>query len=345
MVFNTEGYAVGKAHIAQLTKILQANQIIAEHRYFGESVPDSMDWKYLNIREAAADHHRITGILKKYYPGKWITMGISKGGQTAMYHRRFYPGDADATVCYVAPLNFSYREPRIAEFLNRVGDADCRERIFTFQRRLLERKAELLPRFSSYGASKDYTFSIGPETAYEFCVLEVPFAFWQWQALRCEDLRADMPADTLFDKFVKIVSPYYFSDQGIAYYTPFFHQALNEIGYYDYDLSPFGNLITAVRNPTYLFNAPAGTTPDFDPAIMHDIADWIRKEGRRMLFIYGGNDPWGASAVDLGDNTECLKMVLPGGSHATRIPDFTAEDQAKIYATLSQWLTIEIKQP
>ncbi len=80
----------------------------------------------------------------------------------------------------------------------------------------------------------------------------------------------------------------------------------------------------------------------FDPSVMRDIADWIKAKGRHMLFIYGGNDPWGASAVELGDNTNCLKMVLQGGSHATRIKDFAPAEQAQIYITLGNWLELDI---
>jgi hypothetical protein len=37
-------------------------------------------------------------------------------------------------------------------------------------------------------------------------------------------------------------------------------------------------------------------------------------------------------------NVDVLKMVLPGGSHATRIKKFHPEDQQKIMKTLKQWL-------
>ncbi len=223
MVFNTEGYAVEKGKIVHLSHLLDANQIVAEHRYFGESVPDSMNWNHLNIRESAGDHHHIIELLKEIYHGKWITMGISKGGQTAMYHRRFYPDDADATVCYVAPLNFSDREPRIKVFLSKVGDASCRERIEAFQRILLQTKNELLPMFSDYARENDYSFSLGTETAYEYGVLEIPFAFWQWSSVPCDALpTSGTPLDTLFDRFIRIASPYYFSNRGIALLYPLF---------------------------------------------------------------------------------------------------------------------------
>jgi hypothetical protein len=343
VVFNTEGYAANRSHTMELTRILDANQVTAEHRYFGKSVPEHMDWTHLNIREAAADHHRIIMLLKQLYTGKWITTGISKGGQTAMYHRRFYPDDADATVCYVSPLNFSDREPRIAAFLKKVGDADCRSRLRDLQFLLLKKKDKFLPMYKEYANEKKYTLSIGAETAYEYSILEIPFAFWQWHSVSCGELPdSTTPADSLFRQFIRISSPYYFSDQGISYFTPFFYQALTELGYYDYDLAPFDGLIHCVTDPTYRFNAPPETNPQFNPEVMRDIADWIRTKGRHILFIYGGDDPWGASAVNTGDNPDCLEMILPGGSHSTRIRNFPPEDQAFIINTLGGWLNMQI---
>ena len=343
VVFDTEGYTINRGHTQELTRVLDANQLTAEHRYFGKSVPENIDWTHLNIREAAADHHRIIVLLKQLYSGKWITTGISKGGQTAMYHRRFYPDDVDATVCYVSPLNFSDREPRITAFLKKVGDADCRTRIRDLQFMLLKQRKKYLPMYREYAQQKKFTFSAGGGKAYEYSVLEIPFAFWQWQSVPCAELPdSTTPADSLFSQFIRISSPYYFSDQGIRYFTPFFYQALTEIGYYDYDLTPFDGLIRYVTDPSYQFNAPAGTDPKFNPAVMRDIADWIRTKGRHMLFIYGGSDPWGASAVDTGGNPDCLEMILPGGSHSTRIRNFPPEDQALIIKTLGGWLNMQI---
>ena len=51
----------------------------------------SGDWEVLDIFQAAADHHRIVAALKSIYSGARINTGHSKGGMTAVFHRRFYP--------------------------------------------------------------------------------------------------------------------------------------------------------------------------------------------------------------------------------------------------------------
>ena len=107
-VMVTEGYnadyAANPRYSEELARLLDANQIVVEHRYFGKSVPDPKDWKYMTVEEAAADHHAVVELFKKLYTGKWITTGISKGGQTSIYHHYFYPNDMDATVAYGRPL-------------------------------------------------------------------------------------------------------------------------------------------------------------------------------------------------------------------------------------------------
>lgn len=339
-----EGYAARGNQLQEISKLLDANQIIVEHRYFGQSRPDSLDWHYLTIEQAAADHHHVVQTFKNIYHGKWLSAGISKGGQTTMYHRRFYPDDVDASVCYVAPLNFSDEEPRVYTFLKNVGSDTCRRQVRSFQKLLLSHRNELLPRFKKYLSKKKYTFKMGPEKAFEYCVLEYEFSFWQWHKDGCGSIPpAGAPIEDIFDHFVEISDPYFFSDQGIEYYQPFFYQALTQIGFYGYDLKAFDGLLQKVTAATFHFSAPPGTEPQFDPRAMQDIYDWISTGGRRMIFIYGEQDPWAASAVQLNGQPDMLKMVLKGGDHRTRILDFPEEQRRQIFRKLEEWMGVKIK--
>ncbi|MBU2554440.1 MAG: hypothetical protein KKF98_08290 [Bacteroidetes bacterium] len=69
VVFITEGYdahsTLKKDFEYELTRYLNANQVCVEHRYFGESKPDSMVWKNLTTENAATDHHRIAMFVKE----------------------------------------------------------------------------------------------------------------------------------------------------------------------------------------------------------------------------------------------------------------------------------------
>ncbi|HQU60312.1 MAG TPA: S28 family serine protease, partial [Saprospiraceae bacterium] len=91
MVIATEGYSRPSNRLYELTQYLGANQVDVEHRYFGASMPDSLDYTYLNLEQATADLHHIRQLLGQLYPKAWVSTGISKGGQTTFFYRYFYP--------------------------------------------------------------------------------------------------------------------------------------------------------------------------------------------------------------------------------------------------------------
>jgi hypothetical protein len=334
-----EGYASRGNNAQELTTLLDANQIMVEHRYFGDSKPDSLNWQYLTIENAAADHHRIVTLFKDVYTGKWVNSGISKGGQTTMYHRYFYPADVDASVCYVAPLNFSDEEPRVYDFLNNVGDADCRAAIKRLQKHILEQRDVYLPKFKAYSEEKEYTFRIGIEAAFEYAVLEYDFAFWQWHNSGCSDIPGpeDDP-EAVFNHFVSVSGPSFFADKDLDYFGPFFYQALTQIGFYGYDTKPFGNLLTAIDANTFGFAAPPGTKPVFDPEPMRKLNAWMQSKGKNMMFIYGEIDPWSAGAVETAGNPNIFRFIKKGGDHRTRIKSFDDEEKEQIMHLLNRWV-------
>lgn len=124
VVAELEGYNIWTEQAGELTTLFNANQLTIEHRFFDKSVPaGEIPWEYLTIRQAAADHHEIIQAIRaNLYPdSKWISTGISKGGQTTIFHRYFYPEDVDVSVPYVAPLNLEYIDPRLESFLEKLG--------------------------------------------------------------------------------------------------------------------------------------------------------------------------------------------------------------------------------
>jgi len=346
MVLNTAGYNVDSNRVIELAEILQSNHLIVEHRYFGKSVPEQMEWKYLTIEQAAADHHKIIQAFKMIYDGKWITSGISKGGQTTIFHRYFYQDDVYVSIPYVAPLNIAQEDPRIYSFLRSVGTEKCREKMIEFQKEVLKRKNNLLHLFKDEYDSLGYTYSLGSDQyIFEYIVLEYGFAFWQWQNGTCDDIPAvDASNEVLFNHLITNSPIKYFSDQGIKPIAPFFYQAYAEIGYYGYDITDFKDLLTEITEPTSKIFLPNGTDPEFNYPLMQKINTWVQKEGNNMLFIYGEIDTWSAPAVQLTGETNAVKMVKEGGSHRTRIKDFSEEEKEVIYSTLEKWLKIEINK-
>jgi hypothetical protein len=346
MVIELDGYNIDFNRSNELASILKCNKIVVEHRYFGESVPDSLNWDYLTIEQAANDHHRIIETMKSIYNNKWITTGISKGGQTTYIHKFYFPDDADASVCYVAPLNLTAEDPRIYHFLDNVGTEECRTKMIQFQREVLKRTDDLLPMFLEDTEESNYTFSIGnPRFIFEFVVLEYGFAFWQWQYTNCSQIPDTTASDEdLFEHLKKGSSFGYFSDQETTPNLPFIYQAYSQMGYYGYDISDFKDLLTEVKKPTSRIFLPEDLNPEFDCCTMQKINEWIQKHGNNMIFIYGEIDTWSATAVELTGETNSIKMVKPGGNHRTRINSFNEKDRMFILKTLEGWLDYEIPE-
>lgn len=346
VVFITEGYGADYAahpnYVNELCPILDANQICVEHRYFNESIPETADWSQLTVYNAASDHHHIVEILKEIYNGKWVNTGISKGGQTTMYHRYFYPDDVDASIGYVCPLNFSIEDKRVYRFLDNVGDSVCRQKILDFQIELLKNKQIYLPEFMKLVEMKNLSYSMGIEQAFELLVFEYSFAFWQWGNISCDNIEwePDNP-EKMVKHLDKITGIDWISEQGISKIFAFYYQALSEIGFYGYNIEPFKEYTSFSSNPTFEFTIPENMDVSYDPEPMQNVDAFIRHKAKNMIFIYGESDPWSSTSVDLTYNTSSIKIVKPGGSHTTRINNLPEAQKKLVIETLKDWLELE----
>ena len=342
VVVELDGYSVNYRQ-NELSRLLNCNQIIVEHRYFGESVPSPFDWKYLNIKQAAADHHRIISRLKEFYSGKWISTGISKGGSTVIFHKRFYTDDVDASVAYVAPINFSVDDNRVYEWFKIVSTPECRQKVKNLQKHILYNRDIYFPKFVETAEKNKYEYKIvGVDKAFEYCVLEYSFAYWQWNSGGCENIPdTTESSEIIFGHFKDNAGLDYFSDQSIKSLYPFWYQCYTEYGYYAYDVSEFKDQLKYADGKT-LFFIPDSLKLEFNPNIMKDISLWVTNEANNMIFIYGGNDPWTSAGVCLSGKTNSLKIILPKGSHQTKIRNFPAKDRKLIYSKIESWLGVKI---
>ncbi len=132
VVLYTSGYNTPTGmFLSEPAALVGGNQLSVEYRYFTPSRPEPTDWTRDTIWQAATDEHRLITALKTIYHGRWISTGASKGGMTAVYHKRFYPDDVDGTVAYVAPNDVNNADDRAYDrFFRTVGtDPACRTRL------------------------------------------------------------------------------------------------------------------------------------------------------------------------------------------------------------------------
>lgn len=343
-VLVTEGYggdyALRPAYRDELSKLFNTNIVFVEHRYFLESTPQPRDWQYLTAQNSAYDLHAVTTAVKTIYPGKWISTGISKGGQTSMLYRAFFPNDVDVSVPYVAPLCYGVEDGRHEPFLQRVSSAENRKKIEAFQLEVLKRKATLLPRFEQYCAEKKYAFRAPLKEIFDYCVLEYPFAFWQWGTPIDQIPAATATDDELYNHLLAISEPGYFTKDSSN--TSFFVQAARELGYYGYDTAPFKQYLSIGSAKGYLHRL---MLPEelggmkFDKELSKKIVKFLKKNDPKMVFIYGENDPWTAAGVTWLEGKKNIHVfVQPGGSHLARIGTLPEAMQQEAKELIRGWL-------
>jgi hypothetical protein len=348
VVLYSTGYNIpGVSFQTEPTYLLQANQLTVEHRYFWPSVPETLEWEHLTIRQAAADHHRIIQSLKGLYGAKWLSSGASKGGMTSVYHRYFYPDDVDVTLPYVAPSSKGPADVHYIDFVAQAGeDPTCNERLRTFQRAALQRRDELLPLVDSTYAPQGITFhALGKERAFEFAVVESPFYFWQYSdASHCATIPApDAPAGELF-AFLAYHADigFNFGDPGLDFFAAYYYQAATELGAPRYDERHLHGLLRFPREDRPASYPPLGVEKHFDHSAMPQVERWVRTEGERLLFMYGGNDPWSTNAFEVRERNDSFRFFVPGGNHSVFIYMLPVAEQRLALDKLEQWMGVRV---
>ncbi|MFF0447459.1 S28 family serine protease [Streptomyces sp. NPDC004609] len=343
-VFFTSGYGLNvKPRRSEPTAIVDGNQVSLEYRYFTPSRPAPADWSALDIRQAAADQHRVHTALKRIYDRKWLATGGSKGGMTATYYERFHPGDMDGVVAYVAPNDVKDDEDSAYDrFLSRVGTKECRDRLNAVQREALIRREPMKKLYTRYAAEKDYTFNtVGSmDRAFEAVVLDYTWAFWQYSpAADCATIPAAATAtdQELWDTVDTISGFSYYTDQGLEPYTPYYYQAGTELGSPDIEQPHLKGLSRYGYQPPRNY-VPREIPMRFRKQAMKDIDRWVRHHATRMMFVYGENDPWGAERFRLGGGSRDSHVyTAPGANHGADVADLVPDERAAATAAILTW--------
>ena len=347
VVIVTEGYGADYAfssprYMEELTKIMDANIIFVEHRYFLESTPDPCNWDYLTIENSMEDYHRIITSFKTFYGKKWASTGISKGGSTSIFLRAYYPEDLDVSVPYVGPLSCAVEDGRHESFLEQVSTKANRDAIRNFQKELFERKERLLPLFDDYCNSKGIVFRVPSSTIYDLLVLEYQFSMWQWGTPTNTIPALDSDDKTIVNYFIKMCGPDYFAAENSI--ESFFVQAVKDFGYYGYNIEPFRKYVDEEEIEGYLKRVllpEEFADVEFDDSNYRFVTDYYTENDPKMILIYGEVDPWTASGITwLRDrNKKNIKVFIqPGGSHTARILNMPKDMRDEILDQLNEWM-------
>lgn len=349
-VLVTEGYGgereMNPNAVEEISKLLNANLVFVEYRYFQESMPQPCDWQHLTVWNSLCDLHQVNTALKALYPRKWLATGISKGGQTCMFYRAYFPDDVDVSVPYVAPLNKKVEDGRHEPFLTKtVGNPRERQAVLDFQTEVLKRRAAIEPMLDRFCRDKGYSFNEGVTISevLDMIVLEYSYALWQWgtNVHRIPNLKES--DEVLFQHLVTTSGPDYFRPD--PYFLSFFVQAARELGYYGYDTKPLRKYLSIKSSKGYLDRLMLPKELQgikFSSDLYRHTVKFLKKNDPKMIYIYGENDPWSSSGVctwlDFSKKQNMHLYVDPNGSHSARIATLPATQREECIALLKTWM-------
>ncbi len=343
-VLYTSGYSLFTAdYLSEPAVAFGANQLDTEQRWFGTSHPADVtpeSWKYVDIEQAANDHHRITQALRAFYSGKWVSTGHSKGGMTSLFHRRFFPADIDATIAYVAPISFQVEDPRYVPWLDQIGEPACRAAIRNVQTQALTQFPALVDRVKrDLPAGDTYERAGGFESSLEKSILQMEWGYWQY--MRASDCAPFLTAQTDLESLYSLVYSYAgvgMPDSAFVDSQAYYYQAATQLGNQSFATAHLAGLVHYTDKKIQW--APPGVTAVHDPSAMVDMQNWVKTQASQVMFVYGGFDPWTGGAYDVAPLPEVVKYIAPGTPHGTYLTDLATADRDAAVGKLEQWMGV-----
>lgn len=317
MMMSINGYDCFSNQISDWTTVLDANQIFIEHRYFGESRPDTLDYEYLSISSAAKDLHRIKEVFSEIYKKGWMSVGHSKGGLTALSYRYFFPNDVDATIALSTSVKTTKCDSSFFHYIDSLNTTQgCAKKLEAFQELLLTHKKEIVPYLEDYLKMAGKEFSqLGLTTIYEIAVLEIPFSIWQ-NGTGCSSIDYSLTdPKELFDEIKSSLHGWFMTDEVFKQINPYYYQALTEFGYYCYPVTRFSKLLETDFEKLKPVQPISGVNTSYSNKPMTQIKAWAESEGNQIIYISGGNDPYAKQRVIPSKNLDAISLLLKDRNH------------------------------
>ena len=330
------------------------NQVLAEHRFVGQSVPDGLSidslkyWDYLTAENAAEDFHFIISQYKSIFSGKWAFTGASKGGQLTHVQSYLHPEDADVYVSFVAPGGSAQDAPGFFDFIyNEIGDDDYgkdrakkyRDMVLQLQVEAIKHRDVLAPKYYQQGLSEGCIFSdyVTADILFDMAVLEFATITWQYypdfSAIEGTLGAKDGPESEYLDLIYQLIynanhpDVWAHNSEYFAYYV----QAAKQNGEHEYDFSFLREalekdgsgaklVITEDMEQGLLYRMVF--TPEqleaftFDDTLYNNMVKWSHETKNTVIMVYGGRDVWYSMRLpDVTDNENIHIFTIPYSSH------------------------------
>ena len=327
-VLYTCGYTLSDDYMQQpflpLAYNMNANLLMVEHRYFGESKPaNDPRWTYLNIKQAASDHHAIIQALKPLLPKEWVSTGTSKDGMTSVFLRYFYPDDITVTTAFCAPFMTSLTYEPVGRYLQEMsGSPQEHDQMIAVLNRMLQGgESGLYARFRELlreaNITEEYSY-----TDYVASCFQYIFNFFSYQTPSTRQMASlDLPNDQFINTVLKEV--FHPTDDGSSTY-PYGIQTAKELGQFIFDYNAFANVLNGTsfdinalkKNPSGLKDEDLWVYETYDNTLLTDIRNrFIPTTTCPILFVYSKDDPWTGARPDQINEQYSKLIINPIGVH------------------------------
>lgn len=333
----------------ELSSLLDANDLILEHRFFGTSAPTPAPpeaWRQLTIAQSARDSHAVREQLRAVYDGPWVATGYSKGGMTALFHAAAFPGDFAAVVPYVAPLSLSVDDPRYVPFVAEIGPSDgvCRAKVLAAAHTAVAQRRGL----GNYHARVDPAAArlsvLAREALVAWSAIDWHWGFWQYQPVQvCADLPSpDAPVEELADWFPSMASSFETVGMFDPTVSPYMYQVAAELGApatSNEHLRPEFDAVDLDSLPEILVEpAPWGESPSFDGRAVQATLTHLSTRAERVLAVYGEYDPWTAGRIPLREPAGGRVLTAPRANHEASIAGLSPPDRLVAVELIERWV-------
>ena len=305
---------------------MNANLVIVEHRYFGDSKPaGDNQWNHLTISQAAADHHAIIQALKPLLPREWVSTGTSKDGMTSLFLRYFYPDDITVTTAFCSPFITTLTDVSVGRYMQEEsGTSEERRKMRALMGHLLQDGEQgLYARFLELAEEHHIPAPDGGLT-YTYYVDGCLSYFFNYFSYETPATRQMADINWPADKLITTVFKRFFDNEDRSVFYPYYIQSAKELGQPIDDFAPYANQLEGTAfDINEILKDPCGLKPEdrwlyptYDSTLLMDIRNrFIPTTTCPLLFVYAKDDPW-TSARPGQINEQYSKMVInPIGVH------------------------------
>ena len=327
-------------------KKFDLNCVQVEYRYNGFSLPewDADSFKYLSAEQQSEDLHAIVTDLKKALitgDGKWMSTGLSKNGDTTVQYAYFDElngwNDIDVYVPFGSPVTTQTDDLRIGNYMineaakdalpllekvfkKLVDDGDVANATIDAYADILYKEGDELDKDSAY------LFTIDRAYGNLFKVMSYgDFDTWSKLIPRENDkpeyyayfFMLDDDSDDIYPQTAKARGPL------LKRRDPFDIQISIDQGNrgLDYTWILDGKLLSD-SDKKYFKNEMEKSIKSKTLDLQVKILINLETTEKKLIFVYGEDDPWTGAAIPDPTNPNVKKYIVPHGTHTDEFPKY-----------------------